>query len=800
MPQNYDKGSSIFEEGEEIAGIYYLLEGKLNLIYRFETDNQAYEFLFSEIQPNTFFAIENYFNESHFAGYSVKAPVSCNVNQTPLENKEQLEKIMREKPSYGVQILRSILRTITQTANFIIQIDKLWANLSKLEMIGQGALGYLSSKYNLSLNNEDLKAEVLEIFDFFQKNKVDLYPLSQKVFSAPFESYINENLNTQSLNKTELSFFTRLYSLPSEVQNLLYSKEPSFLYYFTEKASLYFLELLEQSELYFKKIIEKYSNLFKPQGVIHSLILMKNNANQNTEIINYLKLTANTLLTNIDKLSTLMKSNAPEYYQTLLSQIEQYKKLNMQEIEDAASLTQGEEDNYPIPEELKNSYETILKYAELDEEIEREFREKYTKFKMMSDKLSGDDGVRKFRNKLTDIYWVIYEKCFTRYYLSGGTMPKPVELMLRFGFFDEELIHPKTIKYIYEAPREKIADDLPIYDALQWMEKIASKELEPSMSGMGEPYEKYLREEAKRLSRKTLVEPSEIDTQERRVTFEITNLIKECAKVCSGEIFNYSPILMEEAFAGQSYRYFMPKKKIREEFFQIRSVDFGAFFREVRYRNVEENIEEFVQKEVISNIILLPSWGKRPMVWQVKERAKESRGRIILPHFIMDGLNSLFINVFGYYRWEIVKEILGPLWNDISKMSLTAEYTDYIQGYRKNKDLSLETKEKIQQEFKKFRSDRDRFVNDYSKWIGFESQGRPMANKVIRGMFYRQIPFSKEIREKVKDLPAYAEIHNRFINIRRKEIRGLQNKYQKYTKNGKTLPQELQDDINFKLM
>lgn len=317
---------------------------------------------------------------------------------------------------------------------------------------------------------------------------------------------------------------------------------------------------------------------------------------------------------------------------------------------------------------------------------------------------------------------------------------------------------------------------------------------------MGESYDKYLREEAKRLSKKTIVDPEEIDTRERRVTFEITNLIKECAKVCSGEIFNYSPILMEEAFAGQSHRYFVAKNRIREEFFKIRSIDFGAFYREVRYRNADEGIEEFVQKEVLPNILLLPAWGKRPMVWQVKERAKESRGRVVMPHFIMENLNSIFIEVFGIYRWEIVKEILGPLWNDISKMSLTAEYTDYIQSYKKNKDLSLETKEKIYQEFKKFRSDRERFVNDYCKWMEFESQGRPMANKVIRGMLYRQIPFAKVIREKIKDLPAYAEIHNKFTNIRRKEIRNLQNKYQKYTKNGKTLPEELQQDINFRLM
>jgi len=46
-------------------------------------------------------------------------------------------------------------------------------------------------------------------------------------------------------------------------------------------------------------------------------------------------------------------------------------------------------------------------------------------------------------------------------------------------------------------------------------------------------------------------------------------------------------------------------------------------------------------------------------------------------------------------------------------------------------------------------------------------------------------------------MPAYSDIHNKFINLRRKDIVNLRNKYHKYTKDGGSLPKELEETINF---
>ncbi len=87
--------------------------------------------------------------------------------------------------------------------------------------------------------------------------------------------------------------------------------------------------------------------------------------------------------------------------------------------------------------------------------------------------------------------------------------------------------------------------------------------------------------------------------------------------------------------------------------------------------------------------------------------------------------------------------------------------------------------------------DRDRFAYDYFEWIEYESKGVPKLNRVVRQLFYRYIPFPKEIRENLAKLPLFTELDTKFNNIRNREYRSLEAKYHKYMENG-VLPEDLQ--------
>ncbi len=193
-------------------------------------------------------------------------------------------------------------------------------------------------------------------------------------------------------------------------------------------------------------------------------------------------------------------------------------------------------------------------------------------------------------------------------------------------------------------------------------------------------------------------------------------------------------------------------------------------------------LKEFIMVNIYPHIILMPTAGNRSMMWQELEdpRKKNSRARFTFPIFCSGDLFNLLIYAVGAFRWEIQKTILGHDYNNVGVPSLTSEYIDYIQFYHKNRDLSDEQKEKIKADFKNYRDDRSKFIHDYLIWIKYESQGILKHNKVVRNILYRYIPFSKGIRENLAKQPSFAEIHNKFTNLRRRKKTELENRWRKY--------------------
>ena len=46
-------------------------------------------------------------------------------------------------------------------------------------------------------------------------------------------------------------------------------------------------------------------------------------------------------------------------------------------------------------------------------------------------------------------------------------------------------------------------------------------------------------------------------------------------------------------------------------------------------------------------------------------------------------LDDEIMDNVGRYRWEMCRKLQGVRWNDISEHSLTSEYYDYIQYYKR---------------------------------------------------------------------------------------------------------------------
>jgi hypothetical protein len=67
---------------------------------------------------------------------------------------------------------------------------------------------------------------------------------------------------------------------------------------------------------------------------------------------------------------------------------------------------------------------------------------------------------------------------------------------------------------------------------------------------------------------------------------------------------------------------------------------------------------------------------------------------------------------------------------------------------------------------KKLKGDvKEYFIEDYITWITKESEGTQKLDKELRGIFWRYLPFSQEIKEKLKGRSfVYQELYQRDIN------------------------------------
>lgn len=449
-----------------------------------------------------------------------------------------------------------------------------------------------------------------------------------------------------------------------------------------------------------------------------------------------------------------------------------------------------------IKSELAGSAGKIMGFLKTPADEQKAILAHLKTFRGLQNPMDSGGDPRKLRRAISQIYWKIYEQAYEKFKESRGNVPRPVQMLLQYGFFDEELLDLDAQAFLYSM-EDSSAARYSIYNALDWLDRVATAAEPPSVDEMGLTYFEKLKNEFKDRGWKRESDvPPDINTRERRLRYEIMNFLEINVRLTSGSPATAFPILTRYQVTTPLDKAFVSFERLSDEIDNLLKTDYSAFHREVIMNDEERGImKEFVMKQVIPNFIIVPSIGTKVMMWQdVSGRSKSSTGRIAVPVFATADLLTLLLEAVAAFRWELTKTIMGPDWNNVSQSSITADYTDYVQFYKKNRELSQEIKEKLATEFKRFRSDRDRFTNDYISWIKYESQGVMKLNKVARAIFYRHIPFAKPIRDNLANQPAFADIHNRFKNIRNRKYKELEIKYRKY---GEQIPPELQESLDF---
>ena len=159
----------------------------------------------------------------------------------------------------------------------------------------------------------------------------------------------------------------------------------------------------------------------------------------------------------------------------------------------------------------------------------------------------------------------------------------------------------------------------------------------------------------------------------------------------------------------------------------------------------------------------------------------------------MEGdLDKSVVHLTGAFRWELCRTMQGVYWNNIQYKSLTSEYSDFLQFYRKNRELSDERKEKLKLQIQKHRNNsREIFAADYSNWILHESQGGMLLSKPVREILATYCPFALELRQNLEAQPVFQNAMARYEREKGKKLREYDLKFRVWEKDRVDVPAEI---------
>ncbi len=457
-----------------------------------------------------------------------------------------------------------------------------------------------------------------------------------------------------------------------------------------------------------------------------------------------------------------------------------------------------DEDN--IEKELEDSLEQILSYGQIDPSLRTHFRELIDTFLEKRDKYQVSEEMRTLRKEIGADFYEIYKAVFMRAYRTKE-YGKVIELFLHFGYVDERLITKDQAMELYRFNvNYQPTHYCNCYTMFEWLTLIYEGKKQPSRNDLDMDFTAYIRH--LRAEGKITVDQEESYSkdQEKKLGFEINNMFALNMRLVNGKVTTFVPILHSDLLPLNMKKHYITFTRIDEAVRDVLKRDFSLFYRDVLYTNPGLGIpKEVVMKEYLPDVIVLPTCGVNGSMWQeVEGKLRESSGRFCIPIFHEASLYDTIIKLAGRYRWELCRTLQGMAWNDIKNKCLTSEYSDYLQFYRRNKELTEDKKEKVKQQIIKARnSSRECFVLDYEQWLKYESGGAIRLTKPVRDILAFYCPFSKDIRKTLVNRPVFSESLFRFEREAHSRSRILEAKALAITKKGQDVPKELAETISF---
>ncbi len=648
----------------------------------------------------------------------------------------------------------------------------------------------------LKKGSKELHAAINEAYQRYQTLGKELGTRISKMASVEnMDGYLEVVIPGESL----IDYYRTIASLPSALQKAFFSASTLItLRHIKEQASLV-SNLIMGCEEYAGQLREMACPLILDDRSLYTNVLQQAMTLQRAgEKIDQVSVLFDDIIANVNRIDNLMteiggidlgidhKFMEESYYNLING--------------GAAGTSDSEDENEVVDlSVLDGSLDIILEHSGLSAEEEQSFREYINAFIDLPDKFSTDDEVRTLRRNIIKIYYTIYKNIFMWDHRHGGNSPKPVDLFLRYGFLSEKLISEQMAKELLSIQRSSgPVGECAVYDIKEWLTLIYEGGKEPSKSEFDEDYSEHLREMIK-TNQITKDEQKKLENDmDAKFDYELQNMFKLNHRLLFIQPSAFVPFLFTDACVNSLSSSILSAEKLNLTVQKLRQIDFSVFYRE-RIYGKGEFAKEYIEEEVYPDIILMPCYGNKGQMWQeISGRRKNTPARFLLPVFMESDLDSEMVKLMGRFRWELCRTMQGAAWNNIQVKSLTSEYSDFLQFYRKNRDLSNDKKEKLKMQIQKCRNNtRDVFVMDYEKWIKHESKGGLLLSKPVREIMAMYCPFRKDIREKVLEQPMFQMAMARYMREKAKKIKEYDLKFRVWEKDGVEIPPEVAETKRF---
>lgn len=758
-----NQGDVLFREGEKVQAVYMVLKGKVEIFNRG---------LSAVAGAGTLLGSNDAGNGLHSCSCVVKEPAA--VYAFAADGAKSLQTILASNKEYGGLAIYSHSRIIQEMAGCYRRIYPLTKDIyTKLK-------SYYDAYIKLIRENglrARLMPEIVQQKEFQPEIEVDNEKLSVylEYNKIPYEAVKEFFLPSQTI---AVSVFKEILCVEESLQDIC------------AEASDYLLQALElligsEENCLYQSLLELGTEM-RIQG--RNIDTVKSMAEDCMSIMNAVK--------------TVVKHSG-RTWDINEDRIEKITELFNKGID-----FRGEQDLSTIKVDsdvvaeigtLQNSLQQIIDFAGLSDDDAKAFTAVVDEFIKMPDRDSTDDIYRKLRRDIAEGFYELYSKVFCNA-VNKSELPKAVDLFLEYGYVSEKLLKEEQLIELLSIRRVKHNEPCFVYTIREWLTAVLKGEKEPSRNDMGQDYAEVLRDLKKQGKIDAEKEKELLSNGAMKLDYEIRNVFSRANRIVNGQLSTFVPILHSGMFIGGVEKGYLSARRINDTIQDLLDIDFSVFHREALYTNEKLGIErEYEMKKVYPVIITFPTVGQNAVMWQeITGRKRDSEARFMLPIFSYNSLRDMLIKVFGQFRWALCKTIQGTNWNNIQYHSLTSEYSDYIQFYKKNRDLSEERKDKIKLQLQRGRNNmREVFTLDYEAWIKSEAVGAVKMNKVAREILATYCPFGAEIRKNLMKQPLYEEAFARGCRERFKKVHELELRHKGLERNNISVPEELLETLRF---